>query len=207
MAVPPEQPSEQYLEHHQRLLDGMADAVRAHGLRGSTVAEVVKAARVSRRTFYQHFDDLIDCYLELMNRLGDEILAEAREAATSGGTVEERIDRAVGGYLAKLDEDPALSRSYWQEYHLTGERGQGTAVARGQMTAELVHSLATEMRRADPALGPLPFEVSVMVSGSLRELVLHEFEHGRRPSESRAIVAWMMRLVAMADAPRDSAAD
>lgn len=205
MAAAPEHPSEQYLEHHRRLLEGMADAVREHGLRGSTVAEVVRTARVSRRTFYQHFDDLIDCYLELMNQLGDEMLAEAREAATSAGTVEERIDRAVGSYLTKLDEDPALSRSYWQEYHLTGERGQGTAVTRSQIVAELIHSLATELRRTDPALGPLPFEVSVMVSGSLRELTLHRFEHGGRPSDSRAIVSWMLRLVAMADAPRDPA--
>ncbi|MBF6248423.1 TetR family transcriptional regulator, partial [Nocardia elegans] len=36
----------------RRLLDGMAAAVRERGYRDATVADVVRHARTSRRTFY-----------------------------------------------------------------------------------------------------------------------------------------------------------
>ncbi len=42
-------------EFRQRLLEGMAAAIRECGFRDSTVADVVRCARTSRRTFYEHF--------------------------------------------------------------------------------------------------------------------------------------------------------
>lgn len=202
MAFQPDQPTEQYLDHHGRLLEGMAAAVRERGLRGSTVADVVRGARVSRRTFYQHFDDLIDCYLELMNLLGEQLLEAVREAIEQGGTAEERIDRAVGRYLDLLEEDPELARSYWLEYHLTGERGRGSAVSGSERAVELFGRLAQEIRATSPpARGPLPDEALVMLAGSIRELNLYLFEHDRPPRDAQAVIAWIVRLVAMADPP------
>jgi AcrR family transcriptional regulator len=197
-----DEPSEQYLDHHHRLLEGMATSVRERGLRGSTVADVVRGAHVSRRTFYQHFDDLIDCYLELMNLLGEQLLEAVRQAIESGGTAEQRIERAVGRYLDLLEEDPALARSYWLEYHLTGERGRGSASSGSERAAELFGRLAHELRATNPPpRPPLPPEALVMLAGSIRELVLHLFEHDRPPREAQDVIAWMVRLVAMADPP------
>lgn len=203
MSVAAEEPTEQYRDHHERLVEGMATAVRERGLSGSTVADVVRNARVSRRTFYQHFDDLIDCYLELMRLLGDRLLDAVREAVESGGTTEERIDRAVSTYVALLEEEPELSRSYWLEYHLTGERGHGHIVAEGERTAALFGRLAQEFRGNDGE--PLPLEAFVMLNGALREIVAYLFEHDRPPREAHAAMAWMVRLVATADPPDPSA--
>jgi AcrR family transcriptional regulator len=202
------QPSAQYVDHHQRLLDGIAESVRERGLRGTTVADVVRIARVSRRTFYQHFDDLVDCYLELMRLLSEELLEAIREAMESGGTAEERIERAVGRYLDLLEDDPALARSFWLEYHLTGERGRGSAVTSSERAAELFGRLAQELREAeDPPRGPLPVEALVMLAGGIREIVLHLFEHDRPPREAQAVIAWMVRLVATADSPAAPASE
>ena len=202
IATRTEQPSAQYADHHARLLEGLADSIRARGLSGTTVADVVRAARVSRRTFYEHFDDLVDAYLELMTWLGDDMLKDVQAAIESSGTTEERIDRAVARYLERLDEEPELARSYWLEYHLTGERGRGSAVSNSERTAELFGQLAQELRAGDAAVrAPLPFEAMVMLTGSIREIVLHQFERERPASEVFAVVAWMVRLVATADPP------
>ena len=180
----------------------MAESVRERGLRATTVADVVRIARVSRRTFYQHFDDLVDCYLELMRLLGDELLEAVREEMESAGTAEERIERAVGRYLDLLEEDPALARSFWLEYHLTGERGRGSAVSNSERAAELFGRLAQELREAEaPPRGPLPVEAFVMLAGGIREVVLTMFEHDRPPREAQTVIAWMVRLVATADPP------
>jgi AcrR family transcriptional regulator len=200
VSIETDRQSQQYVDHHARLLEGIATSVRERGLRGTTVADVVRNAHVSRRTFYQHFDDLIDCYLELMELLGDQLLDAIREAIESGGTIEERIDRAVLRYIELLEEEPELSRSFWLEYHLTGERGQGRVVSDSERTAELFGSLAQELR-ADQQGEPLPVEAFVMLNGAIREIVLHLFEHDRPPREAHATIAWMVRLVAMADPP------
>jgi AcrR family transcriptional regulator len=42
-------------EFRGRLLEGMAAAIRETGYRDATVADVVRHARTSRRTFYEHF--------------------------------------------------------------------------------------------------------------------------------------------------------
>jgi AcrR family transcriptional regulator len=203
--VPLDQQPQQHRDHRTRLLEAIATSVRERGLRGTTVADVVRIARVSRRTFYQHFDDLIDCYLELMRLLGDQMLDSVRDAVESGGTTDERIDRAVDRYVELLTEEPELSRSYWLEYHLTGERGHGSIVSDSERTAQLFGRLAEELRATDPGRRePLPLEALVMLNGAIRELTLHLFEHDLPPRDAHATIAWMVRLVARADPPGPS---
>ncbi|HEX2392780.1 MAG TPA: TetR/AcrR family transcriptional regulator [Solirubrobacterales bacterium] len=198
----PRRLSEQSADHRTRLLEGLAESIRARGLSGTTVADVVRAARVSRRTFYEHFDDLVDAYLALMTWLGDDVLRDVQLAIESDGTTDERIDRAVARYLERLDEEPELARSYWLEYHLTGERGRGGAVSNSERTAELFGQLAQELRAGgEEAREPLPFEAMVMLTGSIREIVLRQFERERPASEVFDVVSWMVRLVATSDPP------
>ena len=42
-------------EHRHRLLEGMAQAVAEKGYADTTIADIVREAGVSRRTFYEHF--------------------------------------------------------------------------------------------------------------------------------------------------------
>src|ERR1044072_1985797 len=47
----------------ERLLDGVAATVSLRGYAATPVAEILKAAGVSRRTFYEQFADKEDCFL------------------------------------------------------------------------------------------------------------------------------------------------
>jgi len=53
-------------EFRRRLLEGMAAAIRECGFRDSTVADVVRYARTSRRTFYAHFPSRQACFIALL---------------------------------------------------------------------------------------------------------------------------------------------
>ena len=50
----------------QRLLDGLAAAIDERGYRASTVADIVRHARTSKRTFYDQFASKEQCFLELL---------------------------------------------------------------------------------------------------------------------------------------------
>ena len=43
-------------DHPSRLLQGLAQSVAAKGYADTTIADIVREAGVSRRTFYEHFD-------------------------------------------------------------------------------------------------------------------------------------------------------
>jgi AcrR family transcriptional regulator len=47
-----------------RILQATADAVARRGYATVTLGDIVKAGRISRRTFYEHFQDKEHCFVE-----------------------------------------------------------------------------------------------------------------------------------------------
>jgi AcrR family transcriptional regulator len=185
--------------HRERLLAGMAAAVREKGFRGTTLADVVRHAGVSRRTFYEHFTDLVECYLALIEEVGDQLLAAVAQAMASDATLAERLDRAVGVYLDRFSADPELNRSYWTELHLTGERGRRLTHTMSGRVGHVLEELSEEARRQDPSLRPLTLEMGVMVASGIRELALLAHDQGRPLDDARATsVEVLRRLVGLA---------
>jgi AcrR family transcriptional regulator len=54
-----------------RICEAMARVVAERGYAAATIGEVVAAVRISRRSFYEHFDDKEDCFVEAY-RIGCE---------------------------------------------------------------------------------------------------------------------------------------
>ena len=72
-----------------RMLEAMAHAVADKGYAATTVADVVGGAGVSRKTFYEHFQDKEDCFLEAFDA-GVQVLVHTVERATLEATGEWR---------------------------------------------------------------------------------------------------------------------
>lgn len=187
--------------HRDRLLAGMADALREDGLRGTTVADVVRQARVSRRTFYEHFDDLVDAYLALVTRTSDAILeAMSTAAAAPAATVPERLEQVLDAYLGLLGVDPALARAVGAELHLAGDRGVELQLALHERAARLFHALVEEARAEDPAIRPLPVDLSYIVTAGVHELVVRAFARQGDDDLSRRLLEVRQSAVALVQA-------
>ena len=50
----------------RRLLDGLAASIGERGYRDTTVADIVRHARTSKRTFYGEFSSKEECFIELL---------------------------------------------------------------------------------------------------------------------------------------------
>src|SRR5262245_54446167 len=72
----------------ERILHAMLGCVAARGYRGTTVPEVIAAARVSRNAFYQFFGDKTDCFLALCDDLTVGLLGELGRANAAATWVE-----------------------------------------------------------------------------------------------------------------------
>ena len=93
-----------------RILAAMADVAAERGAGAASVAHIVARAGVSRRTFYDLFEDREDCFLAAF----DEAVAQAACAVIPAYEGETRWrERIRAGLLALLvfcEEEPALAR-------------------------------------------------------------------------------------------------
>jgi AcrR family transcriptional regulator len=177
------------------LLAAMAESIRADGFPRTTVADVVRRARTSRRTFYQHFEDRDSCYLALFDVLTERVLGIIGEAATGEGPWAERVDRTLAAYLGVLMSEPELTRSYIRDMPGMVAGGAAHLRAGNERAARQLTRLADEAREHDPAVRPLPFEAALVIIGGLRELVLWALDEGRGPADVQDVVGDLVRRV------------
>jgi AcrR family transcriptional regulator len=181
----------------------MAASVRERGFARTTVADVVREARVSRRTFYEQFDDLVDCYLALADVAGDVVLKAIADGVSLDVPLQQRLAGALDAWWALMTSDPALSRSLALELHLAGERGIAQLRQVNERTGRLLHDLVETAREQEPELQPLPVDVAMIIAAGIRELVTEALEQDteRRLPQVRAAAIELLRAVLTAPAP------
>ena len=86
----------------------MSESVADKGYRDTTVADVVRIARTSRRSFYEHFDDRDACYLALFDAVNDALMAEVAAAVKPEHPWERQVDQALGAYLDAVAAQPGV---------------------------------------------------------------------------------------------------
>src|SRR5687768_12206877 len=85
-------------DHRTRLLEAMGEAVTEKGYAQVTIADIARHARVSKRTFYEHFADKEECFLAAYANLSEQMLERIATAAWEQSDVDERLDVAIRTY-------------------------------------------------------------------------------------------------------------
>ena len=162
--------------HRTRLLEGIAQAVADKGYADTTIADIVREAGVSRRTFYEHFATKAECFIALYEAANRNTLAVLREAIGPGQDWKTQLDRALVAYLGSMAQNPALLRSLSIE--ILGLGAEGMA-ARRRVNDELCRFMLLVVNAGSGARkAPLTHEMAVAVIGGINELVLQAIEQG-----------------------------
>lgn len=103
-----------------RLVAAMAEAAAEKGYAAVSVADVLKRAKVSRLTFYQHFSDKADCFGAAYDTATEALLDVVTGALHGEGDRWESVERAVGAYLDVLAAEPVLARLFLVEAYAAG---------------------------------------------------------------------------------------
>jgi AcrR family transcriptional regulator len=93
-----------------RLLAGALGAIEEHGYAQMTVAQITRRSRVSRRTFYEMFENREACLLALLDDAIASIEAELTAADLGGLAWRERVRGGLWVILCFCDREPALAR-------------------------------------------------------------------------------------------------
>jgi AcrR family transcriptional regulator/DNA-binding MarR family transcriptional regulator len=90
-------------------LSSVVAVVSEEGYARMTVARVTGRARLSRRTFYDLFDDREDCFLATFDEAVAKLASEVVPAYGGGGRWRERVRAGLGAFLEALDANPGLA--------------------------------------------------------------------------------------------------
>jgi AcrR family transcriptional regulator len=155
-----------------RLLEAVGRAVAEKGYPGATIDDIVRGAGVSKKTFYEHFRDKLDCFLAAYEAASDELLARLREAQSSGEGWLERTRAGIGAYLRWLAAEPALARVFLIEVAAAGPVAAERRERLRDRYAEVLRELQDDARAKSPALPRLPDEVFHALVAAIDEVVV-----------------------------------
>lgn len=183
--------------HRQRLIEAMATSIAEKGYRETTVADVVRIARTSRRTFYEHFEDRESCFLALFDATNDAMMDEIAAAVHPEDPINDQVDRALDTYIANVTAQPAVYRSFVRELPGLGQPGSDRQLAVIERFARLLVELVDSGRREQPELEarPLSMDTAIMIVGGLRELAVIALQQGRDVRELRVTAGQTVKAI------------
>lgn len=147
----------------QRMLFAIAEAMTRKGYVGTTVADVIKGAGVSRETFYEQFSSKLDCFLAAFDTAADLLMAELAALTEVDGTPIERFEAAFTRYLDALADQPAFARVFLVEVFAAGAE----AIDRRIALQERIVDALVELLDVETEAGRFACELLVAGTGSL----------------------------------------
>ncbi|MCW2998899.1 MAG: TetR/AcrR family transcriptional regulator [Solirubrobacterales bacterium] len=167
-----------------RILEAMVQVVASRGYPRTTVADVVRAAGVSRSTFYALVGGKEDCFLEA-HRLGTAVLEERIDLAMLAAAKEGwrgRLQDGISAYLQTLEDDRVFAHTFLVEIH---QGSPATALARDEVLDRFAARFAASheaAKRAGEAEGDPPLDVFAILAHGIDALVARALRTGE-PAE------------------------
>ncbi len=161
-------------EHTSRLLDGMSRAVAAKGYADTTIADIVREAGVSRRTFYEHFGTKAECLIALYEAASHQALDVLRNAIDPRQHWDAQLEGALSAYLGSMAANPVLMRTLFIEILGLGMAGLAARRRVNEQIAEFICTVANTSpvgRRRE--LSP---QLAMAIVGGINEWVLTYIE-------------------------------
>jgi AcrR family transcriptional regulator len=185
-------PDTEPLGHRERLIAAMATSIEDKGYRDTTVADVVRLARTSRRNFYEHFEDR-----DAFDATNQAMLEQIASAVHPDHPLEGQVDSAVDAYISDVSDQPALYASFVRELPGLGDAG----AIRGQVTlerfAQMLVGLVEAGREEQPDLisRSLDMDTAIIIVGGLRELLVISLQQDRDMRQLRASIGRTVKSI------------
>lgn len=163
----------------RRLLDGLAASIGERGYRASTVADIVRHARTSKRTFYDQFPSKEQCFLELLHADVQRLAEEIRSAVDPDADWQNQIRQAVEAYVSHIEAQPAITWSWIRELPSMEAAAARPYQRRGMhLLTSLLIGLSGSPGFQKVGLPPLTRPLAVILLGGLHELTALTVEDG-----------------------------
>jgi len=157
-----------------RLLRAMAKTVAEYGYQETTVRRLLGRAGLSRRTYYELFEDKEECFLAAYDEAVDHMLALASHAYQQGETPEEKIERGLRALLQFCADEPDIARMCIVEVLAAGPTARARRAETMDRLASLMEGALNELR-GDERLSKLAARGLI---GGVHELIYTPIDRG-----------------------------
>ena len=165
-------------EFRRRLLEGMAAAIRECGFRDSTVADVVRHARTSRRTFYEHFPSKQACFIALLQEANTAMARQIAAAVDPRVPWDAQVRQAIEAWIAAAQSDLALTLSWIRDLPSLGAEARHLQREWLEAFIVLIQNLSNTPELRAVGVAPPSRQLTIMLIGGLRELIAATVEDG-----------------------------
>jgi AcrR family transcriptional regulator len=160
----------------ERILHASAEVICAKGYAATTVADISKAASISREAFYEHFKDKQDAFLQAQQLVFEQMIAATAGAFfTSETTWPERIWEAIRTTTAWILSQPTFAHFDFIEAYALGP----IDAKRVDENVLAFNLFLEEGYRYRPESADLPRLYAEAIAGSVLELAAFYVRHDR----------------------------
>jgi AcrR family transcriptional regulator len=165
--------------HRRRLLEGMVAALKEQPYAEVTVSDVVRHARTSRRTFYEHFASKHDCLIAVLKDSNERTIARIAEGVDPHAPWATQIRQAIEAWAASVDTERDVTLTWIRVVPSLGDEARRLLRETMAAFADLIHRLSDTPELAAAGVTPPSPEESVILLGGLRELIATCVEDGQ----------------------------
>ncbi len=169
----PELPRDFIAGHkRRRMMEAIAELTAEKGYEATKIADIVRGAKVARKTLYENFDGKEDLFLAAVDFYLSELRGRVTEAcAESDGPWQRRVDAGLAAFLAFLAERPAAARMCMIE----ALSASPDAAARYDAA---VHEFVEMLRKTVPPESGLPDTIEETLVGGVAWIANQQIRRG-----------------------------
>ncbi|MGH2853197.1 MAG: TetR/AcrR family transcriptional regulator [Solirubrobacteraceae bacterium] len=171
----------------ERLVEAMVQAVNERGVMATTISDLVARAGISRRTFYEHFENKEACLLATYDTVVEQEAQRLLSLPSSGQWLA-RLETIIRALFDAIAERPDAARLICVEMGASGASG----VQRWADGAGRFERFISNGFEQAPGPGTIPDPVARAFVGALRKIVYSRVREGR---SKKSLKAELARLV------------
>lgn len=154
-----------------RLTRALEESIEATGYRNTTITDIVRLAKASRRTFYRVFSTKDDVLIALMDDVNLELMRNLRDSVDPVQPWRRQIEASIAVFFDQIAARPAVHLCYIRDLPYLGEIAEPVIRQSTDEFADLICAMTDndEFRRG--GLEPATRLQALMVQGALNELV------------------------------------
>jgi AcrR family transcriptional regulator len=170
----------------ERLVEAMVQAVNERGVVATTISDLVARAGISRRTFYEHFENKEDCLLATYDTVVETEVQRLLSLAGSGKGWLEQLEAIIRALFDAIGDRPDAARLICVEMGASGAVG----VQRWADGATRFEHFISAGFEHGP--GTIPDPVARAIVGALRKII---YTRVREERSNRSLKAEFSRIV------------
>lgn len=167
----------------QRLLDALEACIAEDGYPRTTVADIVRRARTSRRTFYEHFDSRESCFIALLTDANADQVRQISAAVDPNAPWRSQVRQAVEAWISSGESRPSLMLSWIRDVPSLGAAARHLQRDVMESFIDMIQALGGTNEFRAAGIAPVSRQRIVMLLGGLRELTASTVEEGGRMSD------------------------